>query len=267
MIIYLTLDHVAYIKHVENMCWSFKQLRRRKKELPKCKGKFLMDSAGFTELSDFGKYTFDIEEYLICVRRFNPDYFVSMDWMCEQTILKKTGKDLWYHINSTIGNYHDMIQKMTEDEIKKCIPVIQGWGIKDYLYCIERYERNGLLAPYMGIGSICRRGSASEIAKIISIIKGELPNTKLHGFGVKKSVIDLLPNNVLHSIDTAAYMFNKKHNGRWVTSANGIDLALSEMQDNINQKCREKDFQRDLDSPIDYRWENVGKAVCGNDYD
>jgi hypothetical protein len=236
MIIYLTLDHVAYIKHVENMCWSFKQLRGRKKDLPRPIGKFLIDSAGFTELSDHGKYTFEIEEYLNCIRRFDPDYFVNMDWMCEPSVLQKTGKNIWYHINSTIGNYYNMIQQMTEDEIKKCIPVIQGWKIQEYLYCIERYEKNGLIAPYMGVGSICRRGSAREIAKILSIIKGELPNTKLHGFGVKKSVIDLLPDGILHSIDTAAYMFAKKHNGRWVTSANGIDLALEEMQREIMEK-------------------------------
>jgi len=236
----MTLDHVSYIQHVENMCWSFKQLRRRKKELPKCKGNFLMDSAGFTELSDFGKYTFDIDEYLQCVRRFNPDYFVNMDWMCESTILEKTGKTTHFHINATIENYYHMIQKMTEDEIKKCLPVIQGFTIQEYLYCIERYEKNGLIAPYMGVGSVCRRGSTSEIAKILSIIKGELPNVKLHGFGVKKSVLDLIPNNLLHSIDTAAYMYGKKIDGRWVTSANGIDIALKEMQDGIKKSSNKK---------------------------
>ena len=263
MIVYMTLDHVAYIKHVDNMCWSFKQLRRRKKELPKCKGKFLMDSAGFTELSDNGKYSFDIDEYLTCVRRFQPDYFVNMDWMCEPAILCKTGNSIRYHIINTVENYHRMILKMSEDEIKKCIPVIQGWGILDYFYCIEQYENNGLLAPYMGIGSVCRRGSASEIAKIISMINGELPNIKLHGFGIKKSIIDLLPNNILYSIDSAAYMFLKKHNGRWVTSANGIDIAFHEMQDDLALRQKEKDLQREIDSPIDYRWQNLCEGVDG----
>ena len=259
MIVYLTLDHVAYIKYVDNMCWSFKQLRRRKKELPKCKGNFLMDSAGFTELSDFGKYSFDIDEYLTCVRRFNPDYFVNMDWMCEPAILQKTGYSVEYHIINTVENYHKMIMKLSEEEIKQCIPVIQGWKIQDYFYCIEQYENNGLIAPYMGVGSVCRRGSASEIAKIISMIKGELPNVKLHGFGVKKSVIGLLPNDVLYSIDSAAYMFQKKHNGRWVTSANGIDIALHDMQDDLKKRQSNKDLQRDFNSPIDYRWQNL----CG----
>jgi len=129
---------------------------------------------------------------------------------------------------------------MTEDEIKKCLPVIQGFTIQEYLYCIERYEKNGLIAPYMGVGSVCRRGSTSEIAKILSIIKGELPNVKLHGFGVKKSVLDLIPNNLLHSIDTAAYMYGKKIDGRWVTSANGIDIALKEMQDGIKKSSNKK---------------------------
>lgn len=262
MIVYLTLDHVAYIKHVENMCWSFKQLRRRKKELPKPKGKFLMDSAGFTELSDHGKYSFDIEEYLSCIRRFNPDYFVNMDWMCEPTIIQKTGKNVWYHINATIENYYQVIQQATEDEIKKCIPVIQGWTIQDYLYCIKQYEKNGLIAPYMGVGSICRRGSTREIAKILSIIKGELPDIKLHGFGVKKSVIDLLPNGILYSIDTAAFMFAQKHNGRWVTSANGIDLALKKMQDDIKEKDSKNN--RTISSPIDYRWQNNNVGITGD---
>jgi hypothetical protein len=257
----MTLDHVSYIHHVENMCWSFKQLRKRKKELPKCRGKFLMDSAGFTELSNYGKYTFDIPEYLSCVRRFNPDYFVNMDWMCEPSIIQKTKENIQYHINATIENYYDMIQQLTEDEIRRSIPVIQGWCIQDYLYCIEGYEKNGLIMPYMGIGSICRRGSTREIAKIISIIKGELPNVKLHGFGVKKSVIDILPNGVLHSIDTAAYMFGKKYNGRWVTSANCIDLALKEMQEGIKNKLKKVNFT--IDETIDYRWKNLCDGLDG----
>jgi queuine/archaeosine tRNA-ribosyltransferase len=261
MFVYMTLDHVAYIKYVDNMCWSFKQLRKRKKELPKCKGLFLMDSAGFTELSDNGYYSFDIDEYLRCVRRFAPDYFVNMDWMCEPTIIQKTEKTVRLHIALTVENYQNMVKKMSEDEIKRCIPVIQGWGILDYFYCIEKYEEKGLLAPYMGIGSVCRRNSTHEIAKIISMIKGELPNVKLHGFGIKKSVIDLLPNNVLHSIDSAAYMFQKKHNGRWVTSKNGIDIALHEMQNDIKKRQNKKDLQRDFDSPIDYRWKNLCEGV------
>jgi hypothetical protein len=217
------------------MCWSFKQLRRRKKELPKCKGKFLMDSAGFTELSDFGKYTFDINEYLTCIKRFNPDHFVNMDWMCEPSVLEKTGKSVQYHINKTVKNYSQMVQLMTETEIKKCIPVIQGFKIADYLQCIKQYEKEGLVVPYMGIGSICRRNSNREIAKILTIIKTTLPDIKLHGFGVKKSVLNIIPDTLLYSIDTAAYMYGKKYNGRWVTSANCIDIALKEMQDGIKK--------------------------------
>lgn len=258
MIVYMTLDHVAYINHVENMCWSFKQLRRRKKELPRPLGKFLIDSAGFTELKDHGRYTFTIQEYLDCIRRFKPDYFVNMDWMCEPAIIQKTGKSIWYHINATIENYYNMVQKLSEVEIKQCIPVIQGWEIKDYLYCIERYEKNGLITPYMGVGSVCRRGSAREIAKILSIIKGELPNVNLHGFGVKKSVIDLLPSNILYSIDSAAYMFAQKYNGRWVTSANGIDIALKKMQDDIERKTRKSNEELS-----DYRWQNLSDGLSG----
>jgi hypothetical protein len=257
----MTLDHVSYIKHVENMCWSFKQLRKRKKDLPRPKGKFLMDSAGFTELSDNGRYSFGIDEYLGCVRRFNPDYFVNMDWMCEPHILGCTGKNVHAHINNTIKNYHDMVQKMSEDEIKRCIPVIQGFTIQEYLYCIERYEKNGLIAPYMGVGSVCRRGSSKDIAKILSLIKGELPNTKLHGFGIKKQVLDLIPSSMLESIDTAAYMYGKKQNGRWVTSANGIDIALKDMQEGIKSKTIK--VNRTIDESIDYRWKNLSRDLCG----
>ena len=65
----------------------------------------------------------------------------------------------------------------------------------------------------MGIGSICRRTKLDNIANIIKAIKKELPNVKLHGFGVKIKIFKLYPQTIkmLYSSDSSAWSYNVEY--------------------------------------------------------
>lgn len=106
-------------------------------------------------------------------------------------------------------------------------PVIQGRTLEDYLiHAIELadivYELRAVYVQRrktfrVGIGSICRRGQAWEIRRIIAAIAAVLPGIPLHLFGAKLEVLagwGTRPPAVI-SCDSAAW------NGRF-----GSDIAL-----------------------------------------
>ena len=263
MKIFYGLDKVKFIPYVENMCWSFKMLRYRKKPLYAeangekifCKGLFLEDSAGFTELSEHGRYSFNITEYIQNVKTFAPDLFASMDWMCEPSILQKTGLTVKEHIRRTVENSQEIITKYPELE-GRFLPVIQGWEIKEYLECIDLYEKLGIIQPYMAIGSICRRGSPKLISKVIMIIKDRLPKVRLHGFGIKLSSLNYLSSNALASIDTMAWTHTETGD---LTPRERV-LCIYDEKSGI--KIRKRASQKEIEHFIsgdhkDYRWQNL----------
>ncbi len=183
------------------------------------RNKWALDSGGFGELRKNGKYSYTPKQYIEAVNRLNPDLFFSMDWMCEPTILKKTGLSVKDHQLKTTENIF-AIKVLRERQgsafrgassklrtYSEFCGVIQGWSLDDYLVHIDQLKEHDCITPIMGIGSICRRHKEEEIFEIISSIKKELPKTNLHGFGVKTSVIKKFPEviNLLDSIDSAAW--------------------------------------------------------------
>lgn len=241
MKIYIGVDHVSYMKAVPKYCWSYYELQNRRKPLPKL-GSFLLDSGGFQFIKNHSKYTKTIEEYLEKVLFLQPDIFVSRDWMCEPSQLKITRLSVQQHMNRTVYEQYNIMRLVEHhsfldyDEFPKFMGVIQGWKLNDYLHCIDQLKEHGLILDYMGIGTLCRRNKVNEIIEIGKAIKKELPNTKLHGFGVKKQVLKHPEaKNIFYSIDTAAAQFMKKRNGKWVTTANGMNECLKTYYDDLKK--------------------------------
>lgn len=226
MDVYIGVDNKAYMdfapEMLPNVCYSYATYQNRQKPLWKPPGKMLLDSGGFVFISKHGRYTSSLVKYLAFVRKNNPDLFVSQDWTCDPLSIERTGLTVEEHIHRTVDNAIQIWGRLTEEEQKKFIPVIQGWDVKDYLECIDLYRQSGIEITYYGLGSLVRKNCDSDIARIISRVSEELgPDIKLHGFGVKVGVINRLHNH-LTSIDTQAGMFYAKNrNGEWVKFTDG----------------------------------------------
>ena len=84
--------------------------------------------------------------------------------------------------------------------------VLQGWTIEDYMWNLEKIKNRGLLTERLGIGSVCRRGKAKMIAQIIRAVHRQVPSwVKLHGFGIKSSVLSEDSIYKLYSADSMAW--------------------------------------------------------------
>lgn len=165
----------------------FEQRRTtRRKPLPRAEAEWALDSGGFTQLSTVGSwdqpaavYAERIQEYADLIGNLN--WAAPQDWMCEPAVRATTGLTVYEHQQRTIENFCEL-RSLTP----LVIPVLQGWEINDYLRCIDLYTAAGVRLesePVVGVGSVCRRQSTSEIETLFYLL--HQCNLSLHGFGVK----------------------------------------------------------------------------------
>lgn len=195
----------------------------------------ILDSGAFGSAFWDGGYTYSLDDYLGVVERVMPEYWVTMDYPCEPNIM--TDMPVRARIKNTVSNTKELIAT----PFPGLLPVIQGWSVRDYLYCIDELEKADLIRPVMGIGSICRRGKQEPIVDIVRHISERLPGIKFHAFGVKINSLnynngELL--NYLHSLDTAAWQFNEKDElgGRRPRTHKEIARRLEGYRDKLNHR-------------------------------
>lgn len=188
-----------------------------------CKVLFI-DSGGFPSSFIHNGYNKSDDEYLHFVKKTNADFFALRDYPCEPQILKKydvTAKD---QILRTVNHHIKLLDLIEDFDISaKPVPVIQGWEIDDYLFCIDIFREHGLIEngfDYVAIGSLCRRHAIHQIRKIILTVRNELRSSiKLHCFGTKISVLkDLAVWRAVYSVDSGAWDFD----ARWKRYKNKI---------------------------------------------
>lgn len=170
--------------------------------------RLFIDSGGFFSSMQAGNYTKSDNEYLKYVMAMNPAFFALRDFPCEPELLKKHNRSVRQHIDMTVENHCHLLDLLPDYDIDATpIPVLQGWSVEDYLYCIDLFRERGLITEYMAIGSVCRRTGVNEIRRIIISIKDNLPaGTKLHGFGVKLTALyDMTIWKALYSVDSGAW--------------------------------------------------------------
>ncbi len=176
-----------------------------RKTLPNAKVGWALDSGGFTELNLYGKWQTTVPEYVEDVLRFqeigNLEWVAPMDWMCEPTVLAKTGFDVQYHQKLTVDNFLDLRERLGD----LVIPVLQGWTERDYHHCWGWYESEGVNLEdesIVGLGTICRRQNMAEAGQIVR----SLAPLKLHGFGVKLTGLESF-GDALSSADSMAWSY------------------------------------------------------------
>lgn len=243
---YLGTHREAWLFYKENtipLFISYRTLRKRKRFTPVTMD-WALDSGGFSELSLYGKWTISPKKYVNDVNIYKSemgklDFAAIQDWMCEEFILKKTGKSIIEHQNKTIDSYFEL---KSLDPDNQYMPVIQGYEIDDYLRHIDMYNDRGIdLRTFnrVGVGSICRRQNTNEIEKLIKILYDNKIN--IHGFGVKIKGLSKY-HMYLKSSDSLAWAvtgryFSKKDTCRhkYLNCSNCIDFAFNWYKNNIEK--------------------------------
>lgn len=212
---------------------SHRRLRKRK-SLPRARGRWVLDSGGFSEIAEHGRWTESPAHYATAVRRYRDeigglDWAAPQDWMCEPHMIAKTGLSVAEHQERTVDNLLEL-RGIAPD--LPWAPVLQGWELPDYLACADLYAAAGVdlaAEPIVGVGSVCRRQSGDEIGEIMSALEGM--GLRLHGFGVK---IRGLANYGAHlaSSDSMAWSFDARRaeplpGHPHINCANCIDWALA----------------------------------------
>ena len=144
-----------------------------------------------------------------------------MDYACEPelTITTKAkehsrGFDMSVseRIEKTVTNAELLIGSYDFNGATTIIPVIQGWKLDDYKYCIDLYRKKGLLTDYVAFGSMCRRLKVREARRFVVKLTDYLwrfCDAKTHFFGFKLSFLkDFAIQERIYSADTAAWTHN-----------------------------------------------------------
>lgn len=198
----------------------------KRRTFPKAIAPWALDSGGFTELRDHGRWRITPEQYAAEVRRYRDeigmlDWAAPMDWMCEPWVINGgvrggqrfhgTFLSVREHQERTVAN---LVQLREIAPDLPFIPVLQGWEVQDYLDCVNLYAEAGIdltREPVVGLGSVCRRQATAEIAALVSALS-EL-GLRLHGFGVKTAGVADYGDQLLSS-DSMAWSFGARFDQR-----------------------------------------------------
>ena len=174
---------------------------------------WVLDSGGFTELSTYGRWTIDPEQYIEEAVRLHETvgslvWMAPQDWMCEPQILERTGLTVEAHQELTIQSVLDLRRLWPDGCI---IPVLQGWEPSDYERHAAHYAAAGVdlaAEPVVGLGSVCRRQATGAAEAIVMA----LHPLKLHGFGLKTAAFARY-GALLESADSMAWSLDGRRRG------------------------------------------------------
>jgi hypothetical protein len=211
---YLGAHHTGWLSHIEFPLFvSYRQLRKRVR-LPRAVAPWALDSGGFSELNEFGRWTIEPERYAAAVQRYQAEigrlgWAAIQDWMCEPFVLEKTGLSLPEHQRRTVASWNRLRELAPE---VPWIPVLQGWHVDDYLRCIEVYEWEAGTdlreQPTVGVGSVCRRQGMEVATALMRTLHAE--GIRTHGFGFKIQGL-LACHEVMVSADSMAWSFDARY--------------------------------------------------------
>ncbi|WP_220133038.1 deazapurine DNA modification protein DpdA family protein [Streptomyces ipomoeae] len=223
---YLGTHMVNWLGEIDVPLFISRNRLKNRRSFPRARAPWALDSGGFTELRDHGRWRLTAEEYAAEVRRYADaigqlDWAAPMDWMCEPWVIEGgyharqyfvgTGLSVEEHQRLTVDNYLEL-RRIAPD--LPFIPVLQGWQLADYLRCVEMYEEAGVdlrAQPVVGLGSVCRRQATAEINEIVTTLAGG--GLRLHGFGVKTAGISDY-GDLLSSSDSMAWSFGARYEER-----------------------------------------------------
>lgn len=212
---FVGLHQPHHAQHFDRAFISANRLRDRKGPFPA--RRWIMDSGAFTILSTHGEYPDSPEAYAAEIRRWagNGELLaaVAQDYMCEPFMLAKTGLTVADHQRLTIERFDRLVACDTAGV--PIIPVLQGWCPMDYVDHLRAYAGRIPFGSWVGVGSVCKRNvNVMSVLRVLRAIKGERPDLRLHGFGLKKTALACADvRELLHTADSMAWSYNARRNG------------------------------------------------------
>lgn len=212
MIFYLGADSPSWLWSDRPARWpwfvSHRRLSRYKTLRPST-ADWALDSGGFTELNLFGEWRTPSTEYVDAVRRYRDEvgrlrWAAPQDWMCEPSVLARTGLTVAEHQRRTVENY---LTLRTLDADLPFVPVLQGWTHDDYLRHADAYDQAGIdlaAVDLVGMGTFCRRGTLAVVGDLVTELHAA--GLRMHGFGLKRDGISRY-GWALASADSLAWSF------------------------------------------------------------
>jgi len=153
---------------------------------------------------DYGSMWVDFTEAVgHSSRELMPDFVGIQDWPCEPQVLARTGKTVREHQELTVENYCYLAE---EFPFINWLPTLQGWHPWEYVAHVDMYRQNGvdLAGLRVGVGSVCRRGSQTGVARVLGTIAELGLGMRLHGFGVSINALRVA-GHLLSTADSQAW--------------------------------------------------------------
>lgn len=220
---FLGTHQPGWLNHARVHLFVCDRRLRDRKTLPRAAAPWALDSGGFTELRDYGRWTVTPREYVARVRRYRDEigalqWAAPQDWMCEPIVISGgalgpqrfvgTHLSVAEHQRRTVANLAQL-REMAPD--LPFIPVLQGYTLPEYEHCADLYAVAGIdlsAEPLVGLGSVCRRQGTREVHTIITALHGRGIHS-LHGFGVKTLGLDLYAD-LITSADSLAWSLDAR---------------------------------------------------------
>jgi hypothetical protein len=182
---YLGTHIPAWVERVD-VPWFVSVTRLLDRKSPLVGRNWVMDSGGFTQIAKYGRYTISESDYHRAIAMHKPGAAFCQDWMCEPSMLQRTGLSVQEHQKRTLSSYLSL-----SGECPEVRPVLQGWSSKDYARHVQMYQQAGVdMSQLFGVGSVCsRNGSEEVIVNILRLVNRECPGIRLHGFGLKSTAL------------------------------------------------------------------------------
>lgn len=195
----------------------------RRKRLGPALTDWALDSGGFTELQQHGRWTVSPQQYAEEVERLMVEtgtmaWAAIQDWMCEPAVIAGgtwkgvrfagTGLSVREHQARTVQSLLDL--RALAPSVPWA-PVLQGWHTDDYLRHIEDYASAGVdltAESIVGVGSVCRRENTDEAEQLVREIRQA--GIRPHGFGFKKGGV-LRCIETLESADSLAWSYDARY--------------------------------------------------------
>lgn len=182
----------------------------RAKTLPVASAPWVLDSRGFVEIMQHGRWTITVEQYAADIIRYAQqigmlEWVAPQDWPAGAAALERTGLTEKEHQQLTIVAYEALVKLVGPHGIH-VIPVVTGTTLAGYLRHLAMWKAAGYdlttMDTVVGIGALVKRAPA-EAADIIRALHAAGVR-RMHGFGVKGRVLSLA-GTLLESVDSASW--------------------------------------------------------------
>ncbi len=168
-----------------------------------------VDSGGYPKTMKKwgGEYPTSDSDYLDYVEKYEPKLFALRDYPCEKSLLRDLNRTVEDHQEKTLERHINLLEERNERSLKsEPVAVLQGRSPNDYVKCIELFKDHSVLTDYIGIGTLCGRSVNDVIRKVVKTVRNQLPDKKIHAFGVKGDALEILSiYRKLDSADSLAY--------------------------------------------------------------